>query len=941
VETIEAKFALWTRGRGGVHDRKRRVAAGLGQASRRPRRRFQFSGAIALLVVDTFAFPLQAADLEITSSTASGVNLDSFSGTTAHIATGVVVSNTGTSIGGGFPGVFASTRAWTLGNDGTVHAILGNGVDFGAGGTINNAGTVTAASNGINFAADGTVNNLATGNVSATFSAISVFGVGTVTNAGTITGGSFADAVELFGGGMVTNQTAALISSTSQSNAVSLSGGSSRTVINDGTIRDTGIGFATGVLIQGGAGTITNGPNGRIFGTFNGIFASSDAPLTLTNRGAISSTNGPGVEADGGGSITNSGTIQSGNDGLLIGGAATVTNRGTIGSTGSGRAIVFSDGATHTLQLDTGSVLNGNVQGGSGTDNLVLLGSGMESIAKFLSFETLSMQGTDWSLNGTGTFSTSAQVQNGSLRVNGQLTSPSVGIAASGILTGNGTVVGTVTSAGTVRVDSGTLTINGNFVNNGGIYNTGVTPATNGLLAVIGAGHTAHLNGGTVQVTAAMGQYALSTNYTILSASGGVTGTFTGATSNFAFLAPSLSYDANNVFLTLKRNAIDFVGIGSTANERAAGSGVQGLGFGNSIYNAVLLLTAPQARAAFDSLSGEVHSTAQRAIIDDLHFVREAILGRLRAEPAAGTADGTLLGYAAEKRIAKQAGPIFAKALLPAPVYTTWGDAYGSRSHADSDGNAAAMTADRAGLIAGVDVALPGDRRLGMVFAGSETSLSVSDRSSSATISNLHAAVYGGARWGAVGLRGGSIVSWNDLNTHRTVAFPGFADDNSARYAGVAGQVFGEAGYRVDRVGMALEPFAGLAHIALRTDAFTETGGAAALSGLGGAEHVSSSTLGVRATKEGLIGPVPVAARASLAWRHVIGGDTPTARLAFTSGSPLFLIAGVPIAPDAAVLEGGIDVALSRAASLGIAYRGQLASGADEHALEGLWRFRF
>ena len=54
-----------------------------------------------------------------------------------------------------------------------------------------------------------------------------------------------------------------------------------------------------------------------------------------------------------------------------------------------------------------------------------------------------------------------------------------------------------------------------------------------------------------MQVLAAPGSYGTSTTYTILNATGGVTGTYSGVSSNFAFLTPSLSYDANNVFLTL------------------------------------------------------------------------------------------------------------------------------------------------------------------------------------------------------------------------------------------------------------------------------------------------------------------------------------------------------------------------------------------------------
>ena len=69
------------------------------------------------------------------------------------------------------------------------------------------------------------------------------------------------------------------------------------------------------------------------------------------------------------------------------------------------------------------------------------------------------------------------------------------------------------------------------------------------------------------------GSYASSTTYTIVSATGGVSGTYAGVTSNFAFLTPSLSYDANNVFLTLalspERLHAGFGGL--TPNQRAVG----------------------------------------------------------------------------------------------------------------------------------------------------------------------------------------------------------------------------------------------------------------------------------------------------------------------------------------------------------------------------------
>ena len=105
----------------------------------------------------------------------------------------------------------------------------------------------------------------------------------------------------------------------------------------------------------------------------------------------------------GGGTVMNTGTIKSFTSngdttdaGINFTGAGSVTNSGTIQSTTGGKAIIFNGAAAHTLNLNTGSILGGNVQGGTGTHNLVLMGIGTEAISKFLSFETLAMQGTEW-----------------------------------------------------------------------------------------------------------------------------------------------------------------------------------------------------------------------------------------------------------------------------------------------------------------------------------------------------------------------------------------------------------------------------------------------------------------------------------------------------------------------------------------------------------------
>jgi uncharacterized protein with beta-barrel porin domain len=68
---------------------------------------------------------------------------------------------------------------------------------------------------------------------------------------------------------------------------------------------------------------------------------------------------------------------------------------------------------------------------------------------------------------------------------------------------------------------------------------------------------------------------------------------------------------------------------------------------------------------------------------------------------------------------------------------------------------------------------------------------------------------------------------------------------------------------------------------------------------------------------------------------------TPEALLAFRAGGAPFAIAGVAIARDSLVTEAGLDFDIAYNVKLGLAYAGQFAENAQDHAVKGnlLWRF--
>ena len=109
-----------------------------------------------------------------------------------------------------------------------------------------------------------------------------------------------------------------------------------------------------------------------------------------------------------------------------------------------------------------------------------------------------------------------------------------------------------------------------------------------------------------MQVVAASGSYAPSTTYTIVNATGGVSGSFSNVSSNFAFLTPSLSYDANNVFLTLTTN---FTNNSPNPTQTTVGTTLNGIGaFATGDMLTVLgALSLPQSHA------GRVRASARSA----------------------------------------------------------------------------------------------------------------------------------------------------------------------------------------------------------------------------------------------------------------------------------------------------------------------------------------
>ncbi len=679
-----------------------------------------------------------------------------------------------------------------------------------------------------------------------------------------------------------------------------------------------------------GNAAITN--NGMV--VFLGASSAGNATITATDISygvyfGDRATAGNAALIANGGFFDLSSTYGANGDGVVTAGSIAGTSTGKF-FLGENRLVVGGNGASTEF---AGEIADEDPICGCG-----LTGGSLEKVGA----------GT-LTLSGTSTYTGDTTVSEGRLIVNGSIASSSqITVGAGGFLGGSGTlgsmllqsggIIAPGNSIGTLKVD-GDLTLAAGSIYQVEIAGTG----TSDRIDVTGK---ATVSGSNVSVMALDPKvsYQNGQTYRILNADGGISGTFAAPITQSAFLDLSLDHKTKAVDLTVKIKSTNpeepeepeepetpplFRTVAETRNQYATAGALDTLqqsGASLALYNSLLVLNAAQARATFDSLSGEVHASAKTALIEDAAHIRNAANDRIRAAfEGVGAAPVPVLAYGPE-----------GQHLVPASAdrgLAVWGNAFGSWGHVGSDGNAARLDHSTGGLLVGGDALVAGNWRLGLLAGYSRSSFDVKDRASSGDSDNYHVGLYGGTQWGAIAFRTGLAYTWHDIETRRDVAFPGFSDQLKGDYRAGTTQLFGEFGYGIEAGAFSFEPFANLAYISLRSGSFAEHGGAAALTAASQTTDVTFTTLGLRAASAFTLGTVEVTAKGMLGWRHAFGDVTPLSTAAF-AGSDAFTVAGTPIARNAALVEAGLDLKLSDNASISASYTGQYGSGAQEHGFK-------
>jgi uncharacterized protein with beta-barrel porin domain len=727
------------------------------------------------------------------------------------------------------------------------------------------------------------------------------------------------------GSAMITNNAFGLTQFLDTSNA----GGATITNVVNGITNFLGSSSARTAIINNNGGATQFG-NSSTAGTAvittnsgSGVFFSATASggqaTFITNTGGVFDMSGLTSAGTTAGSIAGAGNYFLGSKTLTVGGNNSST-------TVSG---VISDGG-----------LSGGVGGA-----LIKVGTG-----------TLT-------LSGTNAYTGATTVNGGTLIVDGSTALSSLTTVNTGAtLAGSGTVGNTAIAGGTLAPGSaggsafGPLTVQGSLsFTAASTYMIQVTPTNAGRTNVTG---TATLGGATVSAVFAAGSY-VAKQYTIVNATGGVSGTFNPTVvSNMSNIQSSLTYDANDAFLNIKLSFTPPSGNLTVNQQNVANALTNFFNSTGSIPAAFAALSPAGLTIASGELGTGVIQSSIKA--DDLFLnllLDPTIAGRAGGFAAPG---GTPSQYADDYQslvnaARRQTSPgerdayaMATKAPLlsaqPVSRWSVWGAAYGGSETVG--GNAVVGSQDTKasvyGLVAGADYKVSPDALLGFALAGGGNAFSLANGLGSGSADVFQAGAYARQNIGAAYLSAALAYGWHDVTTNRTVALAG-VDLLQARFRADTFSGRFEGGYRFATPFMGITPYAAAQVISFNLPAYAEqTLAGAGMFALNYAAQTTTDTrteLGLRSDKSYAMQDGVLTLRGRAAWAHDYNPDRAVTALFQALPGASFAVNGARPDADSALVSAGAEMKWLNGFSLAATFEGEFSGNVTSYAGKGVAKY--
>ncbi len=498
------------------------------------------------------------------------------------------------------------------------------------------------------------------------------------------------------------------------------------------------------------------------------------------------------------------------------------------------------------------------------------------------------------------------QVQGGTLTAKSLAASAS--ISAGATLSGTQAIGGSVINAGVLGVGGSNVTVGGNYTQQG-----------NGRLAVslgsaLNVAGKASLGGGDLFVTGANPGYVVSSHTNVLSAGGGLSGTFSALnTASNVLLTASLGYDASNAWLNVQQVQVTAVqGMAYTAASLGAAQRVQGA-FG--LINTQLAPSGPSGTAApvgagfIEGAASLQQSTSVAALSRSL----ESLSGQLHAASAAMTFEAIDAGTRA---LSDRFGH-----LLDTPQPGGWAQGIGYHGDLSRSGYSD-VGYDLSGTMVGADRRIGGDGIAGYALVQSRSLGRLGASADHGYSHALEGMLYGGVihgSWYAMGRLG--FGDYRE-NMHRQLQLgnqlAGVGSDSRGRY----GVAHGESGYRLALGRTELTPYVDLQYAQLRHDGFDELG-AGGFGLKSGVQNVSrwQAGAGLRTSREWtLAGGGTLSLQTRALWQQSFGLRGEVFEASFSGINQYAPLGGIGLSRRGGVVGATLDWRMTPRASLQIGY---------------------
>lgn len=506
------------------------------------------------------------------------------------------------------------------------------------------------------------------------------------------------------------------------------------------------------------------------------------------------------------------------------------------------------------------------------------------------------------------------EVSGGLLTVNGNLSGADVEVAHGAALGGSGSVGSLIVAqGGTLSPGNsvGELTIAGDVLfETGSTYDTEIEGALHDRI-LVQTGNVTVQDGAFLNAAFVPG-VLLDNPYDVIAFAAGSSGELIIEGAGFVLpaeenplLEGAVGYTPTGITVTYQGVSTPWATLMSTPNQASAANAVQALGKDSALYYSAMFLKEEDLAGTFDSMSGEIHASMKSALVEESYLLRSFIMGRAATDQETGF----------------------------------WISGFGGRGEADGGVNASGVERESIGTFMGADT-LFGRWRVGVLAGYGNLDVDVDARASAGESESYHLGIHTSGNAGVFAVRAALTQSWHDVTTSRSGVLP-VVQGLTASYDATTTQLVGEVGRSFAVGGSKIEPFAGLSHMYLKTDAYAETGGVAALVSASRTTEVTYGTLGARGSVALGAAPDGTSFRGLLAWRHAFGGDMPEAVHGFGTASGGFTVTGPKLGEDVLVAEMGLDVVVASNVKINAGYKGQYDSQLTDHGVFAGLRISF